>query len=1592
MHKLENFYKQASSIKRLALALVIFALSLGVRFAVFSEDNGPPFITFYPALICVFYLCGTVLGSLVVLLGVLASTYFFIPPYYSFSLTESGITAEAIFISTSGLIGLAIHRLQFSQSLYYDILQDQLEFICRFKPDGTFIYVNDAYCRYFSRSRQDLIGKQWHPQAHPGDLDKINQRLSLLTKDNPVLTIENRLILLDGSIRWGQFINRGFFDAKGRLVEIQSVGRDVTAQKEFEQALQNERNKFQSLIHNASDGIHVLNFDGYIIEASDSFCNMLGYSRDEVIGMHVDQWDTGFSGFEEKMAVLRQQFERTQRSQFETRHQCKDGHVIDVEVSGIPLVMDGQTVLFNSSRDITARKKSEQALLEITERLEVAASAGIVGVWDWDIVNNRLIWDRVMCKLYGVDETDENVGAYDTWVQCLHPEDKSYTEDVLQAALQDLRPYALEFRIIRPDGEIRYLKGLAHITFNEQGEPVRMVGVNYDITEQKNIELRLERIVADRTIELVDSKRYLQRAQEIAHLGSWQYDLATNQLTWSDEVFRIYGMAPQSIAPTYEGFFAQVHPGDRERVHRTYSESITSKCEDYEVEHRILRKDNGQTRIVYQKCEHFRDSSGAIIRSEGTVLDITKLKATEDQLRTSQAQLSLFISNAPAALAMFDRNMNYLFVSQRWCKDYNLSEDEIIGRSHYTVFPDLPERWKSIHRRGLSGETIVANEDIFIRSDASMQYLRWEVRPWFEKDGVVGGIIIFFEDITDRKQLEHELERHRQHLETLVDERTAALALAKKQTEQALLHFQTLFEQSPLGIVLYNAADGQIMEVNQRFADIVGRSRDELLHIDWPSITHPDDRENNLSQVSQLNGDSVSSIHLEKRYLKPDNSIVWVSVTVARLLTEVGNRPVNLAMVEDISVRKHLELAYAESQERFRLMADSAPVLIWISGVDDEYVWFNKVWLNFTGRSLDQEQGNGWHDGVHPDDLDLCIIKHRQHIEFRQPFTMEYRLKRQDGEYRWLTDSGIPLFDESGQFTGFIGSCVDITERKIYENRLELSARVFTHAREAIAITDAKGVAIEVNNTFVAITGYSANDAQGQILCVLHSSLHPPEFFANIWSELYTKGYWSGEIWAHRENGDTFAAIVTISSVLDIHGRVQNYVVLFSDITRLKEHQRQLEYAAHFDALTKLPNRILLADRLNQEIAQVQRRKCSLAVIFLDLDGFKSVNDQYGHDAGDELLITVSQRMAAVLREGDTLARIGGDEFVAVAIDLNGIEDCEPILVRLLQAASTPVPWRDAILEVSASIGITFYPQDNVEADQLMRHADQAMYIAKQQGKNRYHIFDITLAQSAQSLCEQIDRFGAAFDKDELVLFYQPKICLKSRKVVGAEALIRWQHPEHGLLTPDQFLPLIEEHPLSVKLDSWVIGQALKQLRLWQSQGLKMRVSVNIGALLLQGDQFVQLLAEELDRNSEIEPNCLELEILESRALNNIDHVVTVMHSCRQFGVRFALDDFGTGYCSLTYLKHLPADVLKIDRSFVRDMLDDPDDLAIVNGIIGLAQAFDREVVAEGVETQEHCDRLLELGCRYGQGYGLAYPMERGEFSNWVLNFERNDT
>ena len=771
---------------------------------------------------------------------------------------------------------------------------------------------------------------------------------------------------------------------------------------------------------------------------------------------------------------------------------------------------------------------------------------------------------------------------------------------------------------------------------------------------------------------------------------------------------------------------------------------------------------------------------------------------------------------------------------------------------------------------------------------------------------------------------------------------------------------------------------GRVIRVNELSCVLTGYAREELLSMTLADLFTAEELARAPLRFDLLKAGKM--LTMERNVRRKDGSLVPVEMR-SRQMSDGSYQ----SIVRDLTERKRAEASVRRSEARLRRAEIASHSGNWELHLDTQVVHASEGAARIYGVEPTLVTYAGIKAFPLPEYRVRLGVALQHLIAGTAPYALDFRIRRHnDGQVRNI--HSIAEYDPESRVV--FGVIQDVTERRQAEARMQLAASVLTHAREGILITDVDGQIVEVNDTFTQITGYTRDEVIGRNPRMFGSGEETPAFYAELWRTLRGAGHWSGEIRNRRKNGDVYPQLLTISVVRDSVGNATNYLALFTDITTIREHQKQLEHVANHDVLTNLPNRALLTDRLYQAINLSQRQQRSLAVVYLDLDGFKQLNDRHGHDVGDEFLTLLAQRMKEQLRDGDTLARFGGDEFIAVLGDLEAAHDCEPVISRLLAVASTPLTIREVELRVSASIGVTIYPNDGADADQLIRHADQAMFLAKQSGKNCYHLFDVDQDAAVKTLRTTLDEIERAITEQELVLHYQPKVNMRSGQVIGAEALIRWQHPERGLLLPKAFLPTIDGHPISIAIGEWVINKALDQMVAWDAQGLHLPVSINVGARQLQQNGFADRLQAFLEARPSLAASRLQIEILESSALEDIAQISQIMLACCKFGVQFAIDDFGTGYSSLTYLRRLPAELLKIDQSFVRDMLVDPDDLAIVQGVIGLASAFRRRVIAEGVETVAHGEKLLKLGCELAQGYGIARPMPSEDLPAWVRDWQ----
>jgi|GEM_PF-291181 len=781
------------------------------------------------------------------------------------------------------------------------------------------------------------------------------------------------------------------------------------------------------------------------------------------------------------------------------------------------------------------------------------------------------------------------------------------------------------------------------------------------------------------------------------------------------------------------------------------------------------------------------------------------------------------------------------------------------------------------------------------------------------------------------------------------------------------------------------------------YYQVIGANAEDDTHdfAFFKATIFPEDLPHAMATITAHQLGQTPNIEFEYRQAGQRESVKWLGVKGCVVKRDANGKPLRIVgTLSDISAKKLAQLALQEREQQLARVIKGSDQGYWDWNVQTQEFHVSERFesmLGYESGEMDVSVGN-WAAYVHPDDLAAARISIENHLQGTSPsHGIEIRCRNKEGDWRWiLTRGSIVTWDKGGRPLMMSGTHTDITERKNLELIQMEASTVFSSSYEGIMVVNPEQKITKVNPAFTRITGYSAEEVLGQSPQILSSGHHDAAFYQFMWTEIFSKGFWSGEIWNKRKNGEIYAELLSVSAVKNSDAQISHYVGVFSDISKFKSFEQELDRMAHYDPLTGAPNRSLLADRLEQAMLRANRTGKSLAVCFLDLDDFKMINERLSRQTGDQLLVGIAENLKLVLRADDTLARLGGDEFVLLLSDIASADDCALILERVLHAVKTPVALGEESIWISGSIGVCLYPDDDVDADTLLRHADQAMCLAKEAGKNRYHLFDLENNRKVQLHREQLTILRAAMEKQEFVLFYQPKVNLLTGEVIGAEALIRWQHPERGILPPSEFLPYIAGSDLEAPIGEWVINEALEQAERWHNIGLPLCVSANISADHLLKTGFCEQLSRALSGRPDLPAGSFELEILETSALADLDRAVYVLKQCQQLGIHFSLDDFGTGYSSLTYLRKLSVDTLKIDQSFVRGMLNNADDRGIVESVIQLGAVFQRKIIAEGVETMEHGAALLGLGCHYAQGYGIARPMPAEHFHDWTLQWEKN--
>ena len=958
------------------------------------------------------------------------------------------------------------------------------------------------------------------------------------------------------------------------------------------------------------------------------------------------------------------------------------------------------------------------------------------------------------------------------------------------------------------------------------------------------------------------------------------------------------------------------------------------------------------------------DAGGRIGRIVGNSWDITARKQLEADGEARQRRFRAVFELSVEAKFLADDDGCYLDVNGAAGRLLDYTSAELASLSVFDMVPDNQREdaqamWREFLQRGhLSGEIWLR------RKDASMVPVEFEAVA-----NVVQGVhLLVCRDLTSRKAAEADADR-------------ARIAL-----EQAHARLDGMIEALPQPMCAFDR-EGRIIACNaayiREFRRLYGMAvapGDSVIE----RIRHvPQDLERSQSLLARVfNGEAIT---LATEYGDPALGRHLYRVSLSPIHGPDGTVDGASFMAEDVTERTRAESALRDSEARLRDMAANIPGVLyqWVERTDGErgFRWVSPRLKDVFG--VDPAEARRIVEYIHPDDRERWIRSINEANRTGAIWNFEGRMIFPDGSIRWW--EGISrqskVTDEEIVYNGVL---LDITDRKLAEGELRLAAKVFEASRVGIMIMDPERRVLSVNRSFTAITGFRPEEVLGRMPRQLESDRHDQHYYRAMWRRPRAGGAWEGEVWLRRRDGFPFPARVQVMAVVSDVGEITHYIGIFEDISERKAQEERIRHMAQHDFLTGLPNRALLEDRLHQAMPLALRNGTRLAVLFLDLDRFKLINDSLGHDVGDRLLQQVSRRLAGCVRAADTVSRQGGDEFVLLLQDLDSPEQAAAVARKILEVISEPYVVDGTQLSVTPSIGISVFPDDAPDSAPLLRNADAAMYHAKGVGRNNYQFFTRDMNARVIERVEIEARLRRAIAGEEFSLHFQPRIDLADNAVIGVEALLRWNDPDFGMVAPSTFIPIAEESGLILQIGEWVLNAACRQARRWQELGLPpIPVSVNLSAVQFRQRGLEHVVADALKATG-LEPNCLELEVTETSIMHDIAEVRGTLDRLKAFGVTLSVDDFGTGYSSLGYLKRLPLDRLKIDRSFVKDVTDDADDAAITAAIVAMARTLGLKTIAEGVETEAQLAFLKKLGCEEGQGYYFSRPLPPEALADFV--------
>ena len=1202
--------------------------------------------------------------------------------------------------------------------------------------------------------------------------------------------------------------------------------------------------------------------------------------------------------------------------------------------------------------DVTEQQLINGTVQQSQDSLAEAQRIARVGSWELDLPSNMLSWSKEIFNIFEIDDSENNA-SYEGFLNAIHPDDRSAVNEAYNQSLENHQPYSIEHRLLMADGRIKYVHERCETHYAHDGSPLRSLGTVQDITERKSLE-----------DELFASEQRWKLALEGAGQGVWDWDLQTGEVHYSTLYKQMLGYADAEFPGRMEEWEKRVHPDDIELLLEKHRAHFNGETPDYIAEFRMQCKDGSWKWILSRGMVTQRDAEENPLRIIGTHSDISKRRRMEEEVGQREREFRSLAENLPDNIARWDTSGRILYSNPTHQRTLGKPACDLIGKTHNEVFTDgrYDPVDEAIAGVVASGEAVKTVRQHVQNPDGGMDIHDISLVPEYDEEGNILSVLGIGRNMTDIYRMQQ--------------------ALAAREQE-----FRSLAENSPDPIYRYNR-ECRYLYVNAAASRVLGRPATTLIgcSLDDKTCPGPDEAGMLTAAIRQVfaNGKSgtVSVDYANRTYhmlLVPERD-------------ETGRMATVLGIGRDMTDIYDMQEALAAREREFRTLAENSPDSIVRYDRECRFVYVNLRFEKWMGLHLEELKGKTPMEVPDFPEAEFFQGRVKKVLETGCADEFEHDVKRANGGWAWTLISIFPEFDVAGNVVFVEVLSRDISARRRMEENLRMAASVFDAMREGVMITDSMGIILDVNPAFTQITGYRREEVLGARPSILSSGQQDKKFYFSLWKELVKKGYWSGEIINRRKDGEIYTEYLNITSVSDNEGGEIRYVGVFTDISLSKQQERLMEFVAHHDALTSLPNRALLSERMQQAISYSSRTGAMFAILYLDLDGFKPVNDRFGHDVGDETLIEIARRLKDALRSSDTVARIGGDEFVLLLLEQENKKECEYTAHRILDSMAQPIEINDYQIALSASIGISIYPSDGADSDMLLRHADQAMYVAKRSGRNQFVFASQNINDQTKCYSRLAHELRIALTQKQISVYYQPIVEVKTRRVVKAEALARWFHPELGAVSPAEFIPVAEDAGLIQELGDQVFKQAVQFIQEWNrvsslENTAPLKVGVNCSPRQFNSHDGLKGWVEYLYTQG-ISGEFLDVEITEGLLLDDSPRIIKQLNQLQSDGITISLDDFGTGFSALSYLKKFDIDYLKIDRSFVQELEHNPDDIAIVEAIISMAHRLGITVVAEGVESKEQLAILSSANCDLAQGYYLARPMPREEFLNYVDSVE----